>query len=72
MPLSKIYTNKLLFLLMVFLLLTIPAFAQGPGDGGPTPTEPPVTDIPIDGGVSLLIAGGAALGLGKLRKKLKK
>lgn len=33
--------------------------------------DPEDADIPIDGGISLLIAGGAALGLGGLYKKKK-
>jgi hypothetical protein len=70
MLVSKI--NVLKILTAVFAMLVFPALAQGPGDGGPTPTEPPTTEIPIDGGASLLIAGGAALGLNKLRNKYKK
>lgn len=46
----------------------VEAKAQGsPGNGGPTPT-----DIPIDGGASLLVAGGVALGLKKLRDHRRK
>ncbi|KAA9331270.1 hypothetical protein F0P94_15300 [Adhaeribacter soli] len=49
----------------ILFLISGPAIAQGtPGNGGPTPV-----DIPIDGGISLLIAGGAAIGLSKLRKR---
>ena len=55
-----------------FLFISNLAGAQGPGDGGPTPTEPPVTEIPIDGGASLLVAGGVALGLKKLRDRRNK
>jgi hypothetical protein len=45
----------------------VEAFAQGtPGNGGPTPV-----DIPIDGGVGLLVAGGVAFGLKKLRDNRK-
>ena len=43
-----------------------PALAQGPGSGGPTPGAAP-TQIPIDGGASLLLAAGAAYGLKRLR-----
>ena len=46
-----------------------PSWAQGPGDGGLAPTAPPATDIPIDGGASLLLAGGVAFGLKKLRDR---
>jgi len=70
MPTFKI--NALKVLAIALILPAFTAQAQGPGDGGPTPTEPPVTEIPVDGGVSLLIAGGAALGLNKLRNKYKK
>jgi hypothetical protein len=57
----------------VFLLLaTATAFAQ-PGTGGPTPNTPPTdpTAVPIDGGASLLLASGVALGLKKLRDRRK-
>lgn len=42
-----------------------------PGSGGPTPgpVTPPPTGVPIDGGASLLLAGGAAYGLRKLRQR---
>ena len=64
--------KKLLFL----LLLTRPAAAQDPvpgtgenSPGGPQqqPTAP--TGVPIDGGASLLLAGGVAYGLRKLRQR---
>ncbi|WP_223827722.1 PID-CTERM protein-sorting domain-containing protein [Hymenobacter armeniacus] len=45
-----------------------PALAQGPGSGGPTPTTP-AAEVPIDGGASLLLAGGAAYGLKRLRDR---
>lgn len=47
-----------------------PLMAQ-PGSGGPGPgTPPPVnpTDVPLDGGASLLLAAGAAYGLKRIRK----
>ncbi|WP_310394985.1 PID-CTERM protein-sorting domain-containing protein [Hymenobacter sp.] len=51
--------------------MAAPAGAQ-PGGGGPLP-EPGnpggnPTDIPLDGGVSLLLAAGVGLGLKRLRK----
>ncbi len=50
---------------LVVLLTVAPAQAQ-PGTGGP-PITP--TQIPIDGGASLLLAGGVALGLKKIRDR---
>lgn len=46
-----------------------PVLAQ-PGSGGPAPGTPPVnpTDVPLDGGASLLLAAGAAYGLKRLRQ----
>jgi len=46
--------------------LVLPALAQ-PGSGGPTPGA--VTTTPIDGGASLLLASGVALGLKQLRAR---
>ncbi len=49
--------------------------AQGndpPDTPGPTPTQPDPTEIPIDGGASLLLAGGFAYGLKKLRDNRRK
>ncbi|WP_345222394.1 PID-CTERM protein-sorting domain-containing protein [Hymenobacter koreensis] len=48
--------------------LVLPLHAQGPGSGGPQPGGSP-TVIPIDGGASLLLAGGAAYALKRLRKR---
>ncbi len=45
---------------------TFSALAQ-PGSGGPAPDAP--TGVPIDGGASLLLASGVALGLKKLRDR---
>ncbi|PJJ53339.1 hypothetical protein CLV45_4000 [Hymenobacter chitinivorans DSM 11115] len=44
----------------------LPALAQGPGNGGP---QPGATTAPIDGGASLLLAGGVALALRRLRRR---
>ncbi|MDO7848987.1 hypothetical protein Q5H92_21665 [Hymenobacter sp. M29] len=63
---------KSLFLTAAFALAVSAASAQ-PGSGGPgpgTPTTPPATtDVPLDGGASLLLASGVALGLRKLRQR---
>ena len=49
------------------LLLVSPAFGQGPGSTGPQPGA--AVAIPLDGGASLLLAGGVAYGLRKLRER---
>ncbi|WP_254244147.1 PID-CTERM protein-sorting domain-containing protein [Hymenobacter sp. BRD128] len=46
------------------------AVAQAPGTGGPTPQAPDApTAVPLDGGTSLLLAGGLAYGLRRLRRR---
>ncbi len=67
--------RKLLFLTIILSLSSLSLFSLPPGGlgppgGGGDPDNDPA--IPIDGGVSLLIAAGAALGGAKLfRKKAK-
>lgn len=56
------------YLTIAFFLVTFLSPAQSPGSGGPTPGAAP-TAVPIDGGASLLLAGGAAYGLRKLRQR---
>jgi hypothetical protein len=57
---------------LVLLLAGATAQAQ-PGSGGPgpgTPTTPVTpTDVPLDGGASLLLAGGVGYGLKRLRER---
>ena len=43
------------------------ALAQAPADGGPAPTGP--TAIPLDGGASLLLAGGIGYAVRRLRQR---
>ena len=62
----KPFLFSLTLLLALGALATRPALAQ-PSSGGPTPTIP--TTTPIDGGASLLLASGLALGLRKLRQR---
>ncbi|MCC3160663.1 hypothetical protein LJ737_25720 [Hymenobacter sp. 15J16-1T3B] len=58
-------------LALAALLLTYTAQAQTPGSGGPTPGTPAAdpTAVPLDGGASLLLAGGATYALNRLRKR---
>ena len=57
-----------LFLFAPALGLAQQAAAQGaPGSTGPTPTVP--TGVLIDGGASLLLAGGVAYGLRRLKRR---
>ena len=64
--------NKLSFLRAFYgtvacLLLTAGVALAQPGSGGPIPANPPPADeIPIDGGVSLLLAAGGAYALRRL------
>ena len=63
----KHYLASAALLLAIWSLSTVSALAQAPADGGPTPSGP--TQIPIDGGVSLLLAGGVAFGIKQLRAR---
>jgi hypothetical protein len=63
---------RLLPALTIVLAFGEAVLAQ-PGTGGPqpgTPTDP--TAVPLDGGVSLLLAGGVAYGIKHLRNRRKK
>ena len=64
------YLTSTLLSLTLLLALTGAARAQGPGSGGPTPTGP--TPTPLDGGASLLLAGGLAYGLRRLKQRRQK
>jgi hypothetical protein len=61
------------FLLTVGLVAAAALCQAQPGSGGPgpgTPTTPVTpTDVPLDGGASLLLAGGVAYGLRRLRQR---
>ncbi len=58
-------------LLTAALLLSVGglAQAQSPSTGGPTPTTPDPTQVPVDGGASLLLASGVAYGLRRLHAR---
>jgi hypothetical protein len=57
-------------LLACCVLLNLPAVAQ-PGSGGPGPGNPTAdpTAVPLDGGASLLLAGGVAYGIRQIRAR---
>lgn len=51
-----------------------PSAGAQPSSGGPGPGTPPpaaVTDVPLDGGASLLLAGGLGYALRRLRRARK-
>jgi len=59
------------FALFSFLLLAgagVQHVAAQPNSGGPQPGAGP-TGVPLDGGASLLLAGGVAYGLKRLRQR---
>ncbi|MDO7886017.1 PID-CTERM protein-sorting domain-containing protein [Hymenobacter cheonanensis] len=70
---NKFLLNALATTAIGLLLTATAARAQAPGSGGPTPgnTTPDPTQVPIDGGASLLLASGVAFGLKKLRDRRK-
>ena len=57
----------LVALLAVLLLLGSLTVHAQPGSGGPNPAA--TTQVPIDGGASLLLASGVAYGLRRLRQR---
>jgi len=63
----KPFLSSAAFLVAFWALSTVTALAQ-PSSGGPAPGAEP-TAVPIDGGASLLLAGGVAYGLKQLRTR---
>lgn len=68
---------KLFFLTRLLLVLALVLAFGGvvlaqPTTGGPEPGTVDPTAIPLDGGVSFLLAGGVAYGLKHLRNRRKK
>ena len=61
------YLTSTLLSLTLLLAMAGAARAQAPADGGPVPTGP--TTTPLDGGASLLLAGGLAYGIKQLRAR---
>ncbi|TAL58000.1 MAG: hypothetical protein EPN85_12685 [Bacteroidetes bacterium] len=65
--------SPILIITAILILSALNCIAAGPpGPPGPPPCWPPPCTIPLDGGISLLIVAGVALGGKKfydLRKK---
>lgn len=64
-----IMKNYLRILILLLILLTVPMFTESLIA---QPPPPPAQEIPIDGGISALIAAGMAYGLRKVYKDRKK
>jgi hypothetical protein len=64
---KRLITPQLLIPCLLLLLFILPTFlhAQPPGFGG----GDDVLDVPVDGGLSLLIAAGVGYGAKKLKEK---
>jgi hypothetical protein len=58
------------YLAAALALVTFLGQAQTPSTGGPQPSAAPdPTQVPIDGGASLLLASGVVYGLKRLRQR---
>lgn len=67
------YLKDLIFLTIVVLSLGIlPKVAMASDPGQPDPCGDPDSDCPIDGGITILIAAGVAVGIKKIREERKK
>lgn len=70
---NSFFLNRLLPAILLLLAMSETVLAQGPGSGGPGPGTPAgPTDVPLDGGISLLLAGGVAYGIKHLKNRRKK
>ena len=63
----KHFLSSAALVLAVWALSSAAALAQ-PTSGGPTPAAVP-TAVPLDGGASLLLAGGIGYAVRKLRQR---
>ena len=54
-------------LLLTLLALAVSSTRAQPSSGGPSPPTP--TNTPLDGGASLLLAGGVAAGVRYLKRR---
>ena len=59
--------NKFIRILCILLISSMPVLAQEEELG--TENGPAMGDVPVDGGLSLLLAAGAAVGVRRLYRK---
>ena len=66
--------NSLFTLLMIVLIMVLPILSNGQVDPPPGPVggNNPDTNVPIDGGLSLVLAAGVGYGAKKIRDYNKK
>lgn len=73
----KSFLLKIILPAMVLVLSATAISMAQPGGGGPVPGPgggggAGATDVPVDGGISLLLAGGVAYGVKRLRDRRRK
>lgn len=61
--------NKFIYILCILMIASLPVLAQEEELGVEAPTP---GDVPVDGGLSLLLAAGAAYGGRRLYRREKK
>lgn len=66
---KKVFFLRACYATVGCVLFTAAAALAQPGSGGPAPGGNPVVQVPIDGGISLLLAAGGAYGLKRLRAR---
>ena len=71
---KRFLKNSLFTLLMIVLVLALPMLSNGQVDPPPGPVggNNPDANVPIDGGLSLVIAAGVGYGAKKIRDYNKK
>ncbi|MGY3088042.1 hypothetical protein ACVWYF_001075 [Hymenobacter sp. UYAg731] len=69
---KSLLLKRLLPALALVITSSAIALAQAPNGGPGADPDPDPTTTPIDGGVSLLLAGGVAYGVKHLRARRKK
>ena len=71
---NMFFKNSLFTLLMIVLIMVLPILSNGQVDPPPGPVggNNPDTNVPIDGGLSLVLAAGVGYGVKKIRDYNKK